>query len=222
MNPPVGWAANTRANVDKLEVALGRTVHLIVVDDGSQRRDELHELKRQMPRITLIHLPKNEGKGSALRKGFRHATTDVSLFTDADFPYEIGSMTAMVNVLESGADVALGHREHDYYASVPWFRKGLSEAFRFVLKSVLKFPVTDTQCGLKGMNAKGREVFLQTTVERFMVDMEFIKRAVRKGDLKIVPVVVKLRPKVTFSAMGAYVLLRELLNFVRVLLAKPR
>ena len=95
--------------------------------------------------------------------------------------------------LESGADVCLGYREEDYYASVPWFRKGLSESFRFVLKTILKFPITDTQCGLKGMGKKGKSIFMETRIDRFLVDMEFIKLAVNQN-ANIKPVVVSLRP----------------------------
>ena len=139
------------------------------------------------------------------------------LFTDADFPYEIESMVSIARSLESGADVCLGYREEDYYASVPWFRKGLSESFRFVLKTILKFPITDTQCGLKGMGKKGKSIFMETRIDRFLVDMEFIKLAVNQN-ANIKPVVVSLRPNVQFSSMGASVLIREFINFLRILL----
>ena len=126
-------------------------------------------------------------------------------------------MKAVASAIRNGSDIALGYREQDYYASVPWFRKGLSELLRFVLKTMLRFPITDTQCGLKGMNQKGKEIFLQTTINRFMVDMDFIKRAVRANDVKVETVVVKLRPDVVFSKMGPAVLIREGINFLKVL-----
>ena len=49
-------------------------------------------------------------------------------------------------------------------------------------------------------------MFLSTRIDRFLVDMEFIKLAVRSEDLKIEPVVVKLRNDVTFSKMGVKVI----------------
>jgi hypothetical protein len=69
---------------------------------------------------------------------------------------------------------------------------------------------------LKGMNQKGKAVFMETTINRFLVDMEFIKRATKKQEMKIEPVVVQLRPDVDFSSMGVGVLLAELKNFVRI------
>ncbi|MEZ4721470.1 MAG: glycosyltransferase family 2 protein [Flavobacteriales bacterium] len=218
-NPPVGWAEKTKTSLLDFQSQLGQTVNLIIVDDGSKNQAELEQLQTLVPSIRIERLQKNRGKGSALRHGFKLSNSDVALFTDADFPYEVSSMKDIAQAIDRGADVALGYREQDYYASVPWFRKGLSEAFRFILKSILKFPVTDTQCGLKGMSSDGRQVFLKTNIDRFMVDMEFIKIATRNPALKVVPVVVKLRPNVEFSSMGPMVLMREVLNFLKVLLS---
>lgn len=218
-NPPLGWAEKTKNSLFNFQSQLGQPVNLIVVDDGSQNQSELKQLQSLVPSVRIECLQKNQGKGSALRQGFRLSNSEVALFTDADFPYEVSGMKDIAQAIQLGADVALGYREQDYYASVPWFRKGLSEAFRFVLKSILKFPVTDTQCGLKGMNANGRKAFLQTSIDRFMVDMEFIKIATRNPKLQVVPVVVKLRPNVEFSSMGPAVLIREVLNFLKVLLS---
>lgn len=216
LNPPLGWAELTFQRKTELETLIQMRVNLIISNDGSNKKEELEKLQKIDPTIVLINSKKNRGKGNALRAGFEKSKAHIALFTDADFPYEMASMKAMIEALQSGSDVVLGYREDDYYASVPWFRKGLSEAFRFVLKSILKFPITDTQCGLKGMSAKGKAVFLQTKIDRFLVDMEFIKLAVHQSDIAIKPVVVKLRPNVEFSSMGMGVLLRELWNFVRV------
>lgn len=210
------WAKRTAAMHAELESTLQSRVRLIVVDDGSQSTVELDSLQKSMPDAVIIRSAKNRGKGHALRLGIAKATSEVILFTDADFPYELSSMQAIVQALNNGADVALGHREKDYYASVPWFRKGLSESFRFVLKSLLKFPITDTQCGLKGMNQSGKAIFKETKINRFLVDMEFIKLAVKRK-VQIQPVVVQLRSDVEFSKMGISVLVPELVNFVRVI-----
>lgn len=216
LNPPQGWAQYVFDKHRELQNATNRTVRITISDDGSQSLTEHEKLKAFMPDAIVINAKKNSGKGSALRAGISVATSNIILFTDADFPYEISSMLSIVTSLNEGADVALGYRQQDYYASVPWFRKGLSEAFRFVLKSVLKFPISDTQCGLKGMNQKGKQVFMSTKINRFLVDMEFIKLAL-KGNLNIQPVIVNLRPMVKFSAMGPAILMRELVNFIRVL-----
>ncbi|MEQ9187762.1 MAG: glycosyltransferase family 2 protein [Cryomorphaceae bacterium] len=218
LNPSEGWVEETLERKHQLATASGKNVRLIVVDDGSTSTAPFDALVGRDQNVRVIRIKDNSGKGAALRQGVLNASSDVILYTDADFPYTVESMTAITHAVENGVDIALGYREQDYYASVPWFRKGMSESFRFLLKRILHFPITDTQCGLKGMNRKGRDVFLATRINRFLVDMDFIKRAVRTEGLVIEPVVVKLRNDVTFSKMGLGVILREGVNFVRVLL----
>ncbi len=221
-NPSPGWEVTVEQRMKALQQAY-QTQHfnLILVDDGSVDQQNLDLAFQQLEASgtlgSLIRLPRNRGKGAALRAGIQQSTAAITLFTDVDFPYDIPSMGKVIAALEEGNDVALGHREEDYYASVPWFRKGLSEWFRFILKKVLNFPITDTQCGLKGMNAAGRSVFLSTQIDRFLVDMEFIKLLVSDDGLKVQPVVVHLREGVKFSKMGFSVLLQEGFNFVKLL-----
>lgn len=195
--------------------------HIIIVDDGSIDRSMVmrtfESFRLVHPHSQLIQYQENKGKGHALRTGLMAGQNPIAVYTDIDFPYEPLSVHNIARALTDGADVALGYRESDYYASVPWFRSLLSRAFRFVLKDLLRFPITDTQCGLKGMNSKGKEVFLATKIDRFLVDMEFVKRLSKSTQIAVQPVVVKLRDNIEFSAMGAGVLAREGLNFVRVL-----
>ena len=214
-NPQKGWAQQCVAHYHAFREICGRPVQLIVVDDGSDESEELNQIITDIAGIKLVRNHTNKGKGHALRLGMKESSAPMVLFTDADFPYDMDSMLKVVKTLDEGAEVALGHRKSEYYASVPWFRKGMSELFRFVLKALLNFPITDTQCGLKGMNASGRAVFLNTRIDRFLVDMEFIKLAVR-ANCQIEAVVVQLRANVEFSKMGLGVILRELINFIRV------
>lgn len=215
-NPGENWVDYTLAKLKELESKSELGLHLIVVNDGSSDHSPYDRLKAQNPNVEVVHLPRNVGKGAALRAGFETCESEYMVFTDADFPYEIDSMRSLINELRSGTDVVLGYREDDYYEKVPWFRTLLSEAFRFVLKTILNFPITDTQCGLKGMNRNGRDVFLKTKINRFLVDMEFIKLAVR-SKVRINSCVVKLRDDVEFSKMGLGILVPESFNFLRIL-----
>lgn len=195
--------------------------HLILVDDGSNLALGDVDLRQffEQKKINASYMchAENRGKGAALRSGIAASEAQFTIFTDIDFPYENESVLDILEALLGGSDIAIGHREQDYYASVPWFRKGMSEWFRFLLKKVLRFPISDTQCGLKGMNLSGRKVFLQTKINRFLVDMEFIKRALKSPQIKLSTVVVRLRSDVTFSKMGGSVILREGINLLRIL-----
>jgi hypothetical protein len=75
----------------------------------------------------------------------------------------------------------------------------------------------DTQGGLKGFNAAGKMVFLQTRVNRYLFDLEFIQKASKK-DLRLVGVNVKLKPNVSLPSPSPIILLKELHNFIRLLI----
>jgi len=71
---------------------------------------------------------------------------------------------------------------------------------------------------LKGFNQKGRVIFLETTIDRFLFDMQFVKFVSRDKSLVIKPQVVYCRPGIVFSHMNYKVLLRESWNFIRLII----
>jgi hypothetical protein len=72
---------------------------------------------------------------------------------------------------------------------------------------------------LKGFNAAGREVFLQTNVNRYLFDLEFIQKA-SKTELRMIAKDVMLKPDVVLPSPSLMVLLKELNNFVRLLFSR--
>ena len=224
-NPPKGWEKNFIEKVSQLRKHLEDvTINIILVNDGSTQNfseKEVSFLTNNCANLEIVTQITNQGKGSALRKGVALAKSKLQIFTDIDFPYTLPSILAIYKTLITGADVALGNRKSDYYQTVPFARRVISKFLRWVLKTVLKLPITDTQCGLKGFNAKGKEVFLNTKINRFLFDLEFVKMATSKNtDLSVTPVEVKLRPDVVFSKMNYKVLLGESVNFARLFLGK--
>ena len=69
------------------------------------------------------------------------------------------------------------------------------------MRKVLSMPVTDTQCGLKGFNKKGREKFLATTINRYLFDFEFIYASCHDPAIKTGTVSANLKNNVVFSNM---------------------
>lgn len=198
-------------------------VHLIVVNDGSPNENAASIFTRLTeiePDARVISYPDgvNRGKGYALRRGVHFSTADYLLVTDADFPYTIESMRHITATLVDKGGIVAGNRDTAYYDKVPFFRRLLSKGLRWLLRHVLRQPIDDSQCGLKAFDASGKEIFLETTIDRFLFDLEFLMLA--NGRVQVTPVPVALRPGVVFSQVGWRILATEGRNFLRLLWKK--
>ena len=113
-------------------------------------------------------------------------------------------------------DVAVGIKDIKYYEHLPAFRVRISKLLRFFIRNFLRISITDTQCGLKGFNRLGKEIFLQTTIERYLCDLEFIFLVDRQKHLIMKPIRVSLKPGVVFSEVSWKILATEGMNFMKV------
>jgi hypothetical protein len=85
-----------------------------------------------------------------------------------------------------------------------------------MLRHVLRQPIDDSQCGLKAFDNAGKAVFLETRIDRFLFDLEFLMLA--NGRVRVTPVQVQLRDGVVFSQVGWKILAAEGKNFLRLLI----
>jgi glycosyltransferase involved in cell wall biosynthesis len=84
---------------------------IILVDDCSTdgTREILKSLKDDATRVVLHE--RNQGKGAALRTGFRNATGDIVIIQDADLEYDPGQYPKLIQpILQGKADVVYGSR----------------------------------------------------------------------------------------------------------------
>ncbi len=111
--------AELLARVARLPVAK----EIVVVDDCStdSTRKVLAEIQ-EAAGVTVICKPHNEGKGAALRTGFRHATGDIVVVQDADLEYDPRDILNLLPpLLNNEADVVFGSRflhEHPHDKSL--------------------------------------------------------------------------------------------------------
>ncbi|MFN8321193.1 MAG: glycosyltransferase family 2 protein [Chitinophagales bacterium] len=217
-NPQEGWMRLIYLSLQKIEIEL-KDIQLIIVNDGSSKNvneSEFESLFAEHANIKFISYTTNQGKGYALREGVKVATGELIIYTDIDFPYAHESFLRIYNALIDGqADVAIGIRGEEYYTHLPKARVRISKILRWFIKFFLRIPTDDTQCGLKGFNQKGREVFLQTAINRYLFDLEFIFLAARKK-LKLKTIEVQLRPDIVLSKMNWKILMQEFGNFLKI------
>ncbi|MFA1770972.1 glycosyltransferase [Rufibacter glacialis] len=222
-NPAPGWAYHLLSNFQNLQACYpDLALHLILVNDGSTRGilpTDVAFLQDHLRHFTYLHHEANQGKGFAVRRGVQASENPLCLYTDIDFPYTLESMAKIINgLMQAEADILAGVRETEYYAQVPPIRIKISQALQLLTKHLLHLPINDTQCGLKGFNQKGKQVFLKTKTNRYLFDLEFIyllSKAPSRPSIQ--PVTVELKPEVTFSRMDAKILFQESFSFLKIL-----
>ncbi len=220
-NPLPDWAETVVNSMSAIQTQLPNTnIRLYIVNDGSTKpiqQKDIDYIQRNIQNFTYLDYSKNRGKGHALREGIRHCKGDYSIYTDIDFPYTTDSLVKIFQQLcQQDVEVVIGVRDEHYYKNVPPARKRISKVFRFLLKFFFRLPVSDTQCGLKGFKAEARSIFLSTTINRYLFDLEFLHLAARKFSNKIVPIQVELKPGIVFSKMHINTLAREGWGFIKI------
>jgi glycosyltransferase involved in cell wall biosynthesis len=220
-NPPQEWEKNVHARYTAFCSRIDEQAELIVVIDGVSpgvTKQHLASMADDIPRLKIVQYATNHGKGYAIRQGVAVATGEIIIYTDIDFPYTIESMYTVYKSMQDGkADLAVGVKDSDYYTHVPFLRRIISRQLRFMTRLFLSLPVTDTQCGLKGFRSNVKPLFLKTTIDRYLFDLEFIRNCYKSRKYKIVTIPVTLNEQVHFRKMNYGILLPEMLNFVRLL-----
>jgi glycosyltransferase involved in cell wall biosynthesis len=84
--------------VDLSRFALDKEI--IVVDDCS--KDRTASIVEAEPSVTLLRMPKNGGKGQAVRAGIQRATGDYLIIQDADLEYDPNDYIPMIEALLAG------------------------------------------------------------------------------------------------------------------------
>ncbi len=221
-NPPENWEKVVVDAIKSIEKNGNLSIDLILVNDGSSKNvseEKFAFVKQEVNKATIISYPKNRGKGFALRKGVAATQNELIIYTDIDFPYTETSFLTVYKTLAEGYDVVPGHRGAAYYQNTPVVRKLISKFLRWTLKTFLRLPTDDSQCGIKGFNKVGATIFMDTEIDRFLFDLEFIKLAAKRK-VKFKKATVVLKPDVVFSKVNLRILARESLNFFRILFRK--
>ncbi|MEJ5165705.1 MAG: dolichyl-phosphate beta-glucosyltransferase, partial [Thermoanaerobaculia bacterium] len=179
-----------------LECSLIEPEEIIVVDDGSRDKtyDILLEIKERVPNLKILRNEKNEGKGSALKKGVLCARDDVPylLITDADLSTPVEEVRRFFPFLKDYA-ILIGSRGLDrsfIKKRQPIYREKMGIIFNKIVQLFFLPGIYDTQCGFKLFKTSvAKEIFKEMKLKGFSYDVEVMVLAKIKGfRFKEVPV----------------------------------
>jgi dolichyl-phosphate beta-glucosyltransferase len=182
-------------SVDRLVAFLDSTRmawEVIVVDDGGG--DFAPGDLTGVPRVQLLRLPVNRGKGAAVAHGMKAAKGHVRVFTDVDLPYDLELISAMVDYVRTrGFHLVIGDRtlpQSSYHGEITFIRRLASTLFSAFVGTLVTGGFFDTQCGLKAMRGDVADALLAIRrLDRFAFDVELIYLALHhRLDIKRIPV----------------------------------
>lgn len=178
-----------------LDDVLQYTPHVIVVNDGST--DTTPAILHQYPEIEIITLPRNQGKGMALRSGIKRARDrhfHYAITIDSDGQHYPSDISVFVEAIAKATSPVLliGSRNmsHDSVPRKSSFGNKFSN-FWFWFETGIK--LTDTQSGFRAypLGAISQRYYTR----KFELEIEIIVRAAWRGvEVKNVPIQVLYDP----------------------------
>lgn len=162
-------------------VVTGALRHLpvLVVDDGSS--DQTAAVAAAAGAEVLLQAP-NQGKGAALRAGFRRSFAeghDAVLALDADGQHDPSEIPAFLAVRAStGADLIVGRRD---FRSMPPLRRLANTLGTAALSWAVGRRIPDNQSGYRLIGHRLMEALLDSREPGFAFEVEMIATAIRLG-----------------------------------------
>ncbi|HPR62756.1 MAG TPA: glycosyltransferase family 2 protein [Thermoanaerobaculia bacterium] len=159
--------------------------------------------------VRLVRLPRNLGKGAAVRYGMMHLAPgcDWALLSDADLSTPIEEVeTLLAHSREAGILIGSRALNPDLITiHQPALRQLMGKVFNLLIRTLFLDGFYDTQCGFKLFRPHiARQIFTELTTPGFAFDVEVIARAYRRGYVvKEVPVRWEHRELSRVSIVGA-------------------
>ena len=170
-----------------------------IVDDGSNafHRNKLEEavsrLKKEYPRLNLQSLPKNIGKGGAIRAGWKDSKNfDWIAFLDADGAIPAYEVLRVIQMLSPKSPSIFTCRIKMLGRKIErhLYRHLMGRVFATLTSILFKIPVYDSQCGFKLIRRSSYEkIELIMSENGFVIDVELMILLMRTGEsLQEIPV----------------------------------
>lgn len=160
---------------------------VIVVDDGSSDGTAalVKALMVRHSSLRLEMLPRNRGKGFAVKTGMIAARGQLRIFADADGATPVEEIRRLLDAREKGADIAIGSRamrSDECVVTGRIHRKIMGTVFNGLIRALAVRGIHDTQCGFKLFTASAAEsIFPRQKITGFGFDVELLFLARRLG-----------------------------------------
>jgi glycosyltransferase involved in cell wall biosynthesis len=190
---------NERATILELlrrVLAVQLASEVLVVDDGSTdgTRELIAEQLPNLPGVRLLAQEKNQGKGAALRRGFREATGDIVIVQDADLEYDPREISKVIApILEGDADVVYGSRFQGGPHRVLYFWHSIGNRLLTTVSNIVTdLNLTDMETCYKAFR---REIIqsIELQEDRFGFEPEITVKLARKKGIRIYEVPISYR-----------------------------
>lgn len=173
-------AYNEVGHIAQVVHRAGQYLPVLVVDDGS--RDGTVEAAQAAGAQHVVRLSPNQGKGAALRAGFRYALEagcNAVLTLDSDGQHDPADIPAFLQMQEEQpADLIIGERD---FSQIPPIRRLANTIGRISFSWALGQPVCDNQSGYRLISRRLMEHLLASQETGFEFEVEMIVTAVRLG-----------------------------------------
>ena len=156
---------------------------IIIVDDYSTdgTREHLREISQTHENVTVLYHDHNQGKGAALRTGFRALAGDIVIIQDADLEYDPNDYPLLLEpILDGRADIVYGSRFLGGPHRVLFFWHYLGNKFLTLLSNILtNLNLTDMETCYKVFK---KEVLHEIKIKsnRFGFEPEFTAKIAKK------------------------------------------
>ncbi len=175
--------------------AAGEEYEVIVVDDGSSDGTVgfVELIVEHWPQLSVIALPRNQGKGAAVRAGMLRARGELRVFSDADLSTPIEELPRLRERLRGNCTVAIASRAlpaSTIGVHQPGRREMMGRTYNRLVQLLVLPGLHDTQCGFKVFTAEAAVAcFEPLRTHGFGFDAEVLVRARRHGwEIAEVPV----------------------------------
>ncbi len=200
--------------------------HLCFVNDGSTDKtlEVLEELRKgNESNISVFNCEKNGGKAEAVRQGMLHLHKDSQFdyigFLDADLSTDFRDFDDLVQTLEkSDFKIVSGSRMSRMGADITKesARKIISMTINLIIRSILRMPFNDTQCGAKIMT---RDIvpmlFEKAFITKWIFDVEiFMRMRKHYGKDKVIQLICEQPLKRWIHADGSKLSMKDSVKIV--------